>query len=487
MTLILTTANVWAINQSSDYRLKNTTTLEALTDIAGAKQLSLNGKTFFAQIAFTGLARVGHLNTRNWIGAAIGAKDITQCSDPKTLADVIARASISFLKKIPASVPTNDRELTIVIGAAAPNSPPRLFVLSNFEDANGENTRKAENHLTVYEVNVNPPKSLVHGMRQSVSDSDRRYLKRLSESNLSSREMHDALSQINVRAAAQSNGWVSAQCMTSSLIADGTRSEVNHGTVPGSPDLLVDNRDILNLIRKRLKIPPGKQPVFVQSAGTIVTTKNVSFLPPPVGLPRILRFSSLSSYANILASDGKIIGGVTLQGLFGAVPVTKNQWSRTVELNKLVVELKSRPDAIHDHFFVEWSTISNIPIVSGAEPRTWDYNFSLANENGRLFFLMEQMSVALRSANTKIPLAILKEKEQLVMQANTAGLKLEFPQNELKIGALIPVQFLLQDFPEINRPLSNVEIRRLGAKKIGRNELCPCGSGKKYKKCHGKT
>lgn len=23
-------------------------------------------------------------------------------------------------------------------------------------------------------------------------------------------------------------------------------------------------------------------------------------------------------------------------------------------------------------------------------------------------------------------------------------------------------------------------------KKIGRNDLCPCGSGKKYKNCHGK-
>jgi preprotein translocase subunit SecA len=23
------------------------------------------------------------------------------------------------------------------------------------------------------------------------------------------------------------------------------------------------------------------------------------------------------------------------------------------------------------------------------------------------------------------------------------------------------------------------------ARKIGRNEPCPCGSGKKYKKCHG--
>ena len=30
------------------------------------------------------------------------------------------------------------------------------------------------------------------------------------------------------------------------------------------------------------------------------------------------------------------------------------------------------------------------------------------------------------------------------------------------------------------------EIEIEAAKKIGRNELCYCGSGKKYKQCHGK-
>jgi preprotein translocase subunit SecA len=29
----------------------------------------------------------------------------------------------------------------------------------------------------------------------------------------------------------------------------------------------------------------------------------------------------------------------------------------------------------------------------------------------------------------------------------------------------------------------NVEQRRVD--KVGRNEMCPCGSGKKYKHCHG--
>ena len=30
------------------------------------------------------------------------------------------------------------------------------------------------------------------------------------------------------------------------------------------------------------------------------------------------------------------------------------------------------------------------------------------------------------------------------------------------------------------------ESAAVGAKKVGRNEPCPCGSGKKYKKCCGK-
>jgi preprotein translocase subunit SecA len=37
--------------------------------------------------------------------------------------------------------------------------------------------------------------------------------------------------------------------------------------------------------------------------------------------------------------------------------------------------------------------------------------------------------------------------------------------------------------PEIQLP--RVTVRR-EAPKVGRNEPCPCGSGKKYKQCHGK-
>ena len=32
---------------------------------------------------------------------------------------------------------------------------------------------------------------------------------------------------------------------------------------------------------------------------------------------------------------------------------------------------------------------------------------------------------------------------------------------------------------------SEAPARRRTGEKVGRNDLCPCGSGKKYKKCHG--
>jgi preprotein translocase subunit SecA len=34
---------------------------------------------------------------------------------------------------------------------------------------------------------------------------------------------------------------------------------------------------------------------------------------------------------------------------------------------------------------------------------------------------------------------------------------------------------------------SEAPAQRRAGEKVGRNDLCPCGSGKKYKKCHGAT
>jgi preprotein translocase subunit SecA len=42
-----------------------------------------------------------------------------------------------------------------------------------------------------------------------------------------------------------------------------------------------------------------------------------------------------------------------------------------------------------------------------------------------------------------------------------------------------------QEQPEAD-PADNAEPYVRQAPKVGRNDPCPCGSGKKYKQCHGK-
>ncbi len=41
--------------------------------------------------------------------------------------------------------------------------------------------------------------------------------------------------------------------------------------------------------------------------------------------------------------------------------------------------------------------------------------------------------------------------------------------------------------PEPGAPDKPIEPIRNRVEKVGRNDPCPCGSGKKYKKCHGKS
>jgi preprotein translocase subunit SecA len=40
-------------------------------------------------------------------------------------------------------------------------------------------------------------------------------------------------------------------------------------------------------------------------------------------------------------------------------------------------------------------------------------------------------------------------------------------------------------YPVAGAGASNQPTQRRTGKKVGRNDPCPCGSGKKYKKCHG--
>ena len=71
------------------------------------------------------------------------------------------------------------------------------------------------------------------------------------------------------------------------------------------------------------------------------------------------------------------------------------------------------------------------------------------------------------------------------MESNTNNidnLKETGNQNEKVLKTLFNIQLVSN---ENNDTSVENKTRRIISKKVGRNEPCPCGSGKKYKQCHG--
>ena len=58
-------------------------------------------------------------------------------------------------------------------------------------------------------------------------------------------------------------------------------------------------------------------------------------------------------------------------------------------------------------------------------------------------------------------------------------------QNERVLKTLFNIKLVDENTDNDTNRKQTQEPRRIITKKIGRNEPCPCGSGKKYKQCHG--
>ena len=58
-------------------------------------------------------------------------------------------------------------------------------------------------------------------------------------------------------------------------------------------------------------------------------------------------------------------------------------------------------------------------------------------------------------------------------------------QNEKVLKTFFSIELVSNNTNKINEKKNNIDTRRIISKKVGRNEPCPCGSGKKYKLCHG--
>ncbi len=84
-------------------------------------------------------------------------------------------------------------------------------------------------------------------------------------------------------------------------------------------------------------------------------------------------------------------------------------------------------------------------------------------------------SVRLRAFGGRDPLVEYKNEGHKAFSQLSAMLDANIVENILKAG--LPKN---QNLQPVSRAVES------GKKEIGRNDLCPCGSGKKYKKCHGK-
>ena len=56
-------------------------------------------------------------------------------------------------------------------------------------------------------------------------------------------------------------------------------------------------------------------------------------------------------------------------------------------------------------------------------------------------------------------------------------------QNEKVLKTLFKIELVAQN--KDNKVIKKIDATNNIRKKIGRNDQCPCGSGKKYKNCHG--
>ena len=84
-------------------------------------------------------------------------------------------------------------------------------------------------------------------------------------------------------------------------------------------------------------------------------------------------------------------------------------------------------------------------------------------------------SVRLRAYSGRDPLVEYKNEGHKAFGQLLATIDADIAENILKAGIQVNV-----------KPIPQSKAVESGKQKIGRNDLCPCGSGKKYKHCHGK-
>ena len=84
--------------------------------------------------------------------------------------------------------------------------------------------------------------------------------------------------------------------------------------------------------------------------------------------------------------------------------------------------------------------------------------------------------IGLRQYGQKDPLSEFKKEAFILFEVLLSKIK-----NDI-IKILFNLNIVVSDSDEKEKPTDNTN---KDYKKVGRNEKCPCGSGKKFKHCHG--
>jgi len=118
-----------------------------------------------------------------------------------------------------------------------------------------------------------------------------------------------------------------------------------------------------------------------------------------------------------------------------------------------------------------WQDLEQLPLPPGVDAR--QFRELMASPQGALLtdfsaFCQEQGMA--QGGDAREMSGALQELHEVWLQTPRSSLEGKKPVEVLNGGRLMPAR---------------VETFRREAPKVGRNDPCPCGSGKKFKKCHG--
>ena len=86
--------------------------------------------------------------------------------------------------------------------------------------------------------------------------------------------------------------------------------------------------------------------------------------------------------------------------------------------------------------------------------------------------------IGLRSYGKKDPLSEFKKEAFILFEGLLGKIKNDLIKFMLNLNIVVSNE-------DQNKEVKKEQVEKKEEKKVGRNEKCPCGSGKKFKHCHG--